>query len=141
MSTTADERSSLLLKRKKLNESLRRLRMDQAIKLKVPAMQVFQNSTLADIVVLLPKSKVELMRIKGLGPTKVVQFGDAILSAVEAYCKECSRNNESPLTVSDSASAPVITPDDKESNVAMLSVCHADEDDIGVGPLLGAEFV
>ena len=137
--STADEKSALLLKRKKLNESLRRLRMDQATKLQIPAMQVFQNSTLADIVVLLPKSKAELVRINGLGPNKVAEFGDAILAAVDAYRTGCSLKKSHLVD----SSPPVISPDDKEANDPTSSTCHAaaDDDEIVVGPLLGAEFV
>lgn len=135
--TTADERSTLLLQRKKLNESLRRLRADQASKLKISPMQVMQNSTLADIVILLPQSRAELVQIKGLGPSKIAQFGDAILAAVEAYRKDCLRSKEEPERDS---SPPMITPDDKGAN-GHSSVVHVDEDEIGVGPLLGAEFV
>ncbi|GKY91934.1 hypothetical protein MPSEU_000165000 [Mayamaea pseudoterrestris] len=88
MSSFADERSALLLKRKDLKLSLRELRKVVAAKLKVSFMQVFQDSTLADIVVLMPKTQAELVKIKGIGPKKYEQFGIDILALLAAYRPE-----------------------------------------------------
>jgi DNA helicase-2/ATP-dependent DNA helicase PcrA len=48
-----------------------------------PAYTVFADAVLHDITVAMPSSLVELSRIKGIGPSKIEQYGAAILAAVE----------------------------------------------------------
>jgi DNA helicase-2/ATP-dependent DNA helicase PcrA len=48
-----------------------------------PAYTVFDDKTLAAIAQQLPESLDELARIKGIGPAKLEQYGDAVLGVVE----------------------------------------------------------
>jgi Helix-turn-helix domain/HRDC domain/PIF1-like helicase/UvrD-like helicase C-terminal domain len=57
---------------------------------------VATHAMLKDICTYLPKSKRELMLIKGFGKAKVEKYGDEILDAIIDYC---DRNNISQATV------------------------------------------
>ena len=49
-----------------------------------PAYVVFDNKTLAAIARNAPPRKTELSRISGVGPAKLEQYGDAVLSLLAA---------------------------------------------------------
>jgi DNA helicase-2/ATP-dependent DNA helicase PcrA len=65
-----------------LFEELRALRKHLAAG--KPAYTVLSDAVLHDITVAMPSSVVELSRIKGIGPSKIEQYGAALLAAVEA---------------------------------------------------------
>ena len=48
-----------------------------------PAYTVFDDKTLASIAQQLPGTLAELAQIKGIGPAKLEQYGDAVLSVIE----------------------------------------------------------
>jgi superfamily II DNA helicase RecQ len=49
-----------------------------------PAYTVFDDKTLAGIATRLPTSLDELARVRGVGPAKLDQYGDAVLRVVDA---------------------------------------------------------
>lgn len=53
--------------------------------MKTSVMQVFQNATLAEIVIQLPKTKEALLKIKGISATKYALFGEEVLEVVRMY--------------------------------------------------------
>jgi ATP-dependent DNA helicase RecQ len=57
--------------------------MRDSVRGNTPAFIVFHDSTLEQIALALPPSLSELSRVKGVGPTKLELYGDAILRAVE----------------------------------------------------------
>lgn len=58
---------------------LRTWRKEKADSLDLPAFCIFSNQTLMDVARKNPKTKSELLNIKGIGPTKVEQFGEELL--------------------------------------------------------------
>lgn len=63
-----------------LRESLRVWRFSAAKSKQLPAYYVFSDQVLDAIVESMPRSSVDLQRIKGLGPGKIAEYGAAILS-------------------------------------------------------------
>jgi superfamily II DNA helicase RecQ len=111
MSSAADERSTLLVRRKKLSEVLRKLRHEKADKLNVSGFHVLQNSTLADIVVQMPTTREALVNVKGFGAKKYELFGAEILKAVQMYRDDVNALRDSPVAVvspsADAGSSPI----------------------------------
>jgi len=48
----------------------------------VPAYVVFHDSTLRDIATYLPRNKIQLARIQGVGPTKIERYGAEVIAAL-----------------------------------------------------------
>jgi len=72
-----------------LVKSLKKLRIDLSKEHKLyPIFLVYNNSTLEDIVRVLPATLEELAQIKGLGPKKVELFGKDVLTLIDEYKKE-----------------------------------------------------
>ena len=63
-------------------DGLRSLR-DQVRKGK-PAYTVFADATLEAIALALPTTLADLARVKGVGPAKLEQYGDAVLDVVNS---------------------------------------------------------
>lgn len=70
-------------KEKQLYESLRNLRLQLCREEGLKPYWIFGNSTLNDLVMLKPKTKEELIKIKGLGQKKVDWFGQDIINIME----------------------------------------------------------
>ncbi len=76
------------IRKTQLKEELREYRQTQANNIngiKKPLYTVFTNAALDGIYVCLPRSKEELLEVKGIGPKKVDMFGDDILEIVSKY--------------------------------------------------------
>jgi len=67
---------------------LRELRDEISKSLGIPHFQIFTQITLYAICDVLPRSEKELLKIEGLGKTRVSKYGEEILEAIETYCKE-----------------------------------------------------
>ncbi len=65
-----------------LFEALRAWRAGAARERGVPAFVVFPDSTLAEIAALRPLTAEALLDMKGIGPKKLAQYGDAVLGIV-----------------------------------------------------------
>lgn len=65
-------------------ERLRRWRRETAIASGVPAYVVFHDSTLAAIAAAKPASHAELLRVSGVGESKLRKYGDEILDLLRA---------------------------------------------------------
>jgi ATP-dependent DNA helicase RecQ len=63
-------------------ERLRDLRRDYSREEKRPAYSIFPDETLATLVRNRPKMPNELLQIKGMGPSRVEKYGQAILDAI-----------------------------------------------------------
>ena len=79
---------------------LRELREDIAKTENVPHYMVFPQETLYLLCDLLPRTEKELLKISGMGKTRVEKYGQEILELIEAYCQEnvinSSNNFERP---------------------------------------------
>jgi superfamily II DNA helicase RecQ len=73
---TEDEPGSV---NEKLKERLQEWRSERFKKDNVPAYTIIHQSTLMDIAALIPKTKEELLRIKGFGDAKFKKYGEDIL--------------------------------------------------------------
>lgn len=68
-----------------LRERLQEWRSGRFKKDNVPAYTIMHQSTLMDIAALVPKTKAELMRIKGFGTTKFEKYGEEILKITSEF--------------------------------------------------------
>ena len=73
-----------------LKERLQEWRTRRFMADNVPAFTIMHQSTLMDIATLVPKTKEELMEIKGFGKAKYEKYGEAILS----ICREVTSRQE-----------------------------------------------
>jgi ATP-dependent DNA helicase RecQ len=63
-------------------EALRHWRREEASRRSVAAFVILHDRTLVDIARSSPRSRTELGAVKGVGPSKLAEYGDAILSVV-----------------------------------------------------------
>lgn len=68
-----------------LRERLQQWRMQRFKADNVPAYTIMHQSTLMEIASLIPKTKEELLSIKGLGKAKLEKYGDEILEITAEY--------------------------------------------------------
>lgn len=69
---------------KKLYESLKIWRTDKARELKLPPYTIFHNLALFQISKYKPSTKMDLMKINGIGKVKLEKYGDALLEIVKS---------------------------------------------------------
>ncbi len=68
-----------------LRDALKSCALEIAEEASIPAYCIFHNSTLNELVCLRPRTRAELLEIKGIGPAKVKQFGQTILEIIAEY--------------------------------------------------------
>ncbi|MGH2811536.1 MAG: 3'-5' exonuclease, partial [Actinomycetota bacterium] len=68
-----------------LIKALKRWRTETARDKELPAFVVFQDSTLVSIAEARPKTRNELLKVRGVGPAKLAEYADAILDLVTRY--------------------------------------------------------
>jgi len=66
-----------------LFEKLRLLRLEIAGQLKLPPYVVFHDKTLREMAILKPTTRVEMLRVTGVGEQKLQKFGDRFLDAIK----------------------------------------------------------
>ncbi|MBP0905223.1 helix-turn-helix domain-containing protein [Mariniflexile gromovii] len=71
-----------------LFELLRILRNEIAQENELIHYQVFTQKALYEMCETLPTSKKELLKVNGMGKTRVDKYGDAILEVIKTYCDE-----------------------------------------------------
>lgn len=71
-----------------LFEKLRILRNDIAQENDLIHYQIFAQKTLYEMCETLPTNKKELLKVNGMGKTRVDKYGAAILKVIKAYCDE-----------------------------------------------------
>ncbi|WP_194768566.1 helix-turn-helix domain-containing protein [Tamlana sp. I1] len=71
-----------------LFESLRVLRNEIAAEKSLVHFQVFTQKALYEMCETLPTNKNELLKINGMGKTRVEKYGNAILKVINDYCEE-----------------------------------------------------
>lgn len=65
-------------------DNLRRWRLHLSREKKVPAYVIFTDATLVALAEQMPTDEESLMQIPGIGPSKIDQYGEAVLSVLEA---------------------------------------------------------
>ncbi|MEL6615281.1 MAG: HRDC domain-containing protein, partial [Bacteroidota bacterium] len=63
-------------------ERLRAWRTETAVEREVPSYIVFNDKTLRALALALPETEDDLLAVKGIGPAKAEQYGDAVLAIV-----------------------------------------------------------
>ena len=67
---------------------LRELRDEIRIAESIPAFQIFTQEALYAMCDELPRTSQELLKVKGMGKTRVSKYGDEILDIIYTYCTE-----------------------------------------------------
>ena len=67
---------------------LRELRDGIAKSLEIAHFQIFTQETLYALCDDLPRTEKELLKVVGMGKTRVSKYGEEILEAIEGYCKD-----------------------------------------------------
>ncbi len=73
-----------------LFETLRQLRRQLALEANVPSFVVFSDVSLIEMAAFQPKTAEDLLKINGVGQRKLQQYGEAFLSAIQAFAAEAS---------------------------------------------------
>ncbi len=75
---------------------LRELRDSISNSLSIPHFQIFTQETLYAMCDALPRTEKELLKVAGMGKTRVAKYGEEILETIEKYCKQngINKNNE-----------------------------------------------
>jgi lambda repressor-like predicted transcriptional regulator len=71
-----------------LSIKLRELRDEISKDLGIAHFQIFTQETLYAMCDELPRTENELLKIVGMGKTRVTKYGEAILEAIDSYCKD-----------------------------------------------------
>ena len=71
-----------------LSIKLRELRDEISKDLGIPHFQIFTQETLYAMCDELPRTEKELLKIVGMGKTRVSKYGEVVLEAIDAYCNE-----------------------------------------------------
>lgn len=71
-----------------LFQKLKLWRSQMASHLDCPEYMILHNKTIVEISSRLPSSMRELKKIKGMGKSKLNEFGSQILETIESYCRE-----------------------------------------------------
>ncbi|NVJ89591.1 MAG: helix-turn-helix domain-containing protein [Flavobacteriaceae bacterium] len=104
-------------KRKKLSTKkdpllalkLRELRTNIAEALQIPPYQIFTQETLYNLCDDLPRTEKDLLKVKGMGKTRVKKYGEEILELIENYCQENGINKFNEQKKEDKKSTKQIT--------------------------------
>jgi hypothetical protein len=72
---------------------LRELRDDIAKSLEIAHFQIFTQETLYALCDDLPRTEKELLKVVGMGKTRVTKYGEEILETIKVYCKENGINS------------------------------------------------
>ena len=70
------------MERPELERALRTMRTEIARERGIPAFYVLSNATLLAIARTAPRTRDELLAIKGIGPRRLKDFGQAILETI-----------------------------------------------------------
>jgi len=73
---------------------LRELRDEISKDLGIPHFQIFTQETLYAMCDTLPRNESELLKVVGMGKTRVTKYGDQILEEIELYCKKNGINKQ-----------------------------------------------
>ena len=71
-----------------LSIKLRELRDEISKDLGIPHFQIFTQETLYAMCDELPRTEKELLKIVGMGKTRVSKYGELVLEAIDVYCNE-----------------------------------------------------
>lgn len=80
-----DETVELSHEDEELFEQLKQLRLELSRRNSIPAYTIFRNLTLSAIAKMRPKTKEEMLRIRGVGPKNYDNYGEDFIEAVKSF--------------------------------------------------------
>lgn len=127
----------LLQQRSDLRETLRRLRLEFARRLRLKPFFIFYDTVLDEITVKMPTNKRELLAISGIAEKKYQSFGEPILHVVRHYHRRYARaqRQESADTQKPPARATSSKVRAAQPPVQQLDAVNNNLDDDGVAAL------
>ncbi|CAB9513122.1 ATP-dependent DNA helicase [Seminavis robusta] len=146
--TNAQYKQHVVQQRHDLLDQLKHMRLLIANRLEVPTFMVLSNATLDEIVFHMPTNAKTLRSIKGIGPTKLRNFGDPIFTLVQQY--QYQQQQQQPQSTPRVKPERKLKPTRKKSVAKSSSVAKSpataiviedsdDDDEIAVGTTLTCE--
>ena len=89
-----------------LFEILRDLRKSLADEAVVPAYIIFSDRSLAEMAAHFPQTEEQLLAMHGVGEAKLAAYGQAFLTAIQAYCADTGKAWRPPSKSAPSAAGP-----------------------------------
>ena len=89
-----------------LFEKLRLLRNDIAQEQDLVHFQIFTQKALYAMCETLPANKAELLKVNGMGKTRVEKYGDAILKVIRGYCEANDIETSAEAVIFDAPKKP-----------------------------------
>ncbi|MEP3836113.1 MAG: helix-turn-helix domain-containing protein [Algibacter sp.] len=89
-----------------LFEKLRMLRNDIADEKDLIHYQIFTQKALYEMCETLPTNKAELLKVNGMGKTRVEKYGAAILKVIRGYCDEHDIETSGEVEIFDVSATP-----------------------------------
>ncbi len=125
-----------------LFEKLRMLRNDIAQEKDLIHYQIFAQKTLYEMCETLPINKAELVKVNGMGKTRVEKYGSAILKVIKAYCDEHDIETSAEVEIFDDPKPKRKRGDTKKESLALFksgkSVAEiADERELNANTIIG----
>ncbi len=103
-----------------LFEKLRILRNDIAQEKELIHYQIFAQKTLYEMCETLPTNKAELLKVNGMGKTRVEKYGDSILKVIRAYCEEHDIETSAEVEIFDAPKPKRQKGDTKKESLALF---------------------
>ncbi|WP_298536812.1 helix-turn-helix domain-containing protein [uncultured Algibacter sp.] len=103
-----------------LFEKLRILRNDIADDKGLIHYQVFTQKALYEMCETLPTNKAELLKVNGMGKTRVEKYGSAILKVIRAYCEEHDIETSADLDIFEAPKPKRKKGDTKKESLALF---------------------
>ncbi|MGC1204360.1 MAG: helix-turn-helix domain-containing protein [Flavobacteriaceae bacterium] len=131
-----------------LFEKLRMLRNDIAQEKDLIHYQIFAQKTLYEMCETLPTNRQELLKVNGMGKTRVEKYGSAILKVIKAYCDEHDIETSTEVETFDLAKPKKKISDTKKASLELFKSGKsiqqiADERELNVNTIFGhlASFI
>ncbi|WP_396600484.1 helix-turn-helix domain-containing protein [Algibacter sp. R77976] len=103
-----------------LFEKLRMLRNDIAADKDLIHYQIYTQKALYEMCEMLPTNKAELLKINGMGKTRVEKYGSAILKVIKSYCDEHDIETSAEVEIFDEPKPKRKKGDTKKESLALF---------------------
>lgn len=102
-----------------LFEKLRMLRNDIAEEKELIHYQIFTQKALYEMCEALPTNTAELLKVNGMGKTRVQKYGAAILKVINAYCDEHDIESSAEVAIFDEPKKPKKTKSSDSKKISL----------------------
>ena len=107
-----------------LFEELRRIRIQEARRLKVPPYIIFGDKALHEMATKLPKTTTDFLQINGVGNRKLSQFGELFMSVISRYVGKSKVVDTTKSAVNSKEEASSENHNLKKYSVAKIRIDH-----------------